>query len=111
MPSVIAVGHHCQLLAQGKHLEMERGPAPQEVGQGGEQRNEYCFHSGNATRAQTEKPTKSISTVFLVGTVRFLHPPAVCHERLADVAVCVDPDGTLIEILQVYLDRWGPFLG
>jgi catechol 2,3-dioxygenase-like lactoylglutathione lyase family enzyme len=43
--------------------------------------------------------------------VRFLHPPAVCHERLADVAVCVDPDGALIEILQVYLDRWGPFLG
>jgi len=43
--------------------------------------------------------------------VRFLTPPAVCHERLADVAVCVDPDGALIEILQVYLDRWVPFLG
>lgn len=42
--------------------------------------------------------------------VPFLAPPAACHERLADVAVCVDPDGTLIELLQVYLDRWGPFL-
>jgi catechol 2,3-dioxygenase-like lactoylglutathione lyase family enzyme len=42
--------------------------------------------------------------------VEFLSPPTACHERLADVAVCVDPDGTLIELLQVYLDRWGPFL-
>lgn len=42
--------------------------------------------------------------------IRFLQPPTACHERLADVAVCVDPDGTLIEILQVYLERWGPFL-
>jgi len=25
---------------------------------------------------------------------------------MADVAVCVDPDGTLIELLLVYLDRW-----
>jgi catechol 2,3-dioxygenase-like lactoylglutathione lyase family enzyme len=42
--------------------------------------------------------------------VEFLSPPAVCHDRLADVAVCRDPDGTLIELLQVYLDRWGPYL-
>ncbi len=42
--------------------------------------------------------------------VEFLSPPAACHDRLADVAVCRDPDGTLIEILQVYLDRWGPYL-
>jgi len=47
---------------------MERDPATQEVGQGGEQRNEYCFHTGNATWAATEKSTKSMSTVFLVGT-------------------------------------------
>lgn len=42
--------------------------------------------------------------------VEFLSPPAVCHDRLADVAVCRDPDGTLIELLQVYLDRWVPYL-
>ena len=42
--------------------------------------------------------------------VVFLSPPTACHERLADVAVCRDPDGTLIELLQVYMDRWGPYL-
>ena len=42
--------------------------------------------------------------------VEFLTPPSACHERLADVAVCKDPDGTLIELLQVYLERWGPYL-
>ena len=42
--------------------------------------------------------------------VEFLSPPAACHDRLADVAVCKDPDGTLIEFLQVYLDRWGPYI-
>lgn len=38
--------------------------------------------------------------------VAFISPPVQCHQRLADVAVCKDPDGTLIELLQVYLDRW-----
>lgn len=42
--------------------------------------------------------------------VEFVSPPTACHDRLADVAVCKDPDGTLIELLQVYLDRWGPYL-
>jgi hypothetical protein len=53
VPFVIAASHHCQLLAQGKHLEMERGSAPQEVGQGGEQRSKYRFHTGNAIWAPT----------------------------------------------------------
>jgi hypothetical protein len=43
-------------------------------------------------------------------SVEFLTPPSACHERLADVAVCKDPDGTLIELLQVHLERWGPYL-
>ena len=38
--------------------------------------------------------------------VTFLSAPQQCPGRLADVAVCRDPDGTLIELLQVYLDRW-----
>ncbi len=40
--------------------------------------------------------------------VEFLSPPQPCHQRMADVATCVDPDGSLIELLQVYLDRWPP---
>jgi catechol 2,3-dioxygenase-like lactoylglutathione lyase family enzyme len=43
--------------------------------------------------------------------VEFLSPPRECHERLADVATCADPDGSLIELLQVYLDRWPPIPG
>ena len=38
--------------------------------------------------------------------VTFLSEPQPGHAELADIAVCQDPDGTLIEILQVYLDRW-----
>ena len=38
--------------------------------------------------------------------VEFVAPPSMCAERMAEVAVCKDPDGTLIELLQVYLDRW-----
>ncbi len=38
--------------------------------------------------------------------VEFLAPPSECIEKMALVAVCMDPDGTLIELLQVHLDRW-----
>lgn len=38
--------------------------------------------------------------------VRFLSEPQACLDRMADVATCVDPDGTLIELLQVYLEKW-----
>jgi len=43
--------------------------------------------------------------------VPFLSPPQQCQARMADVATCVDPDGTLIELLQVYLDKWPPIPG
>lgn len=62
----------CQLLAQGKHLEMERAQAPQEVDQGGNQRNKYRFHADNATWPLTEKSGKSLSTEFLVGTSNYV---------------------------------------
>lgn len=42
--------------------------------------------------------------------VEFLSDPQPGHQGLADVAVCKDPDGTLIELLQVYLDRWQAIL-
>ncbi len=38
--------------------------------------------------------------------VSFLSPPRTCHQRMAEIATCVDPDGTLIELLQVHLERW-----
>jgi catechol 2,3-dioxygenase-like lactoylglutathione lyase family enzyme len=38
--------------------------------------------------------------------VEFISEPQPCKDRMADVATCIDPDGTLIELLQVYLDRW-----
>lgn len=42
--------------------------------------------------------------------VEFVSSPQSGHAELADIAVCKDPDGTLIEILQVHLERWAPFL-
>ncbi len=38
--------------------------------------------------------------------VEFLSPPTDTHNGLADVAVCRDPDGTLIELIQLHLERW-----
>ncbi len=38
--------------------------------------------------------------------VEFLGPPSECTQRMADVAICKDPDGALIELIQVYRDRW-----
>ncbi|MEH6583366.1 MAG: VOC family protein [Halioglobus sp.] len=38
--------------------------------------------------------------------VEFTSPPLRDDGCLADVAVCRDPDGTLIELLQVYLENW-----
>lgn len=43
--------------------------------------------------------------------VEFLSPPQPCHQRMADVATCVDPDGALIELLQLHLERWPPIPG
>ena len=38
--------------------------------------------------------------------VEFISSPVRDDGCLADVAVCRDPDGTLIELLQVYLENW-----
>jgi len=38
--------------------------------------------------------------------VEFLSAPQPGKDGMADIATCVDPDGTLIELLQVYLDKW-----
>jgi len=38
--------------------------------------------------------------------VEFLTPPQPAKDGLADVATCMDPDGTLIELIQIYPKRW-----
>jgi len=38
--------------------------------------------------------------------IEFISPPQRDDGSLADIAVCRDPDGTLIELLQVYLENW-----
>lgn len=38
--------------------------------------------------------------------VTFRSAPTACEQRMADVAVCVDPDGTLIELIQIHAHRW-----
>lgn len=42
--------------------------------------------------------------------VRFLSPPQATEGGKADIAVCTDPDGTLIELIQLYLDKWQPLI-
>jgi len=103
---VIAAGQHCQLLAQGKHLELERGPAPQEVDQGGEQRNKYRFHAGNATWPLTEKSTKSMSTGFLVGTGGL--EGALRGGEVVIFALCSvgDASRSVLDLLGVPLSHW-----
>lgn len=38
--------------------------------------------------------------------VEFLSSPQPGKDGLADLAICVDPDGTLIELIQLHLEKW-----
>lgn len=38
--------------------------------------------------------------------VSFLSAPQATQDGKADIAVCSDPDGSLIELIQLHLDRW-----
>lgn len=38
--------------------------------------------------------------------VKFISEPQDCKEGMAKIATCFDPDGTLIELIQVYLEKW-----
>ena len=38
--------------------------------------------------------------------VAFISPPQTTRGGMAEVATCMDPDGTLIELIQVHLDKW-----
>jgi predicted enzyme related to lactoylglutathione lyase len=38
--------------------------------------------------------------------VEFVSAPAPGRDGMADIALCKDPDGTLIELIQIHLDKW-----
>lgn len=38
--------------------------------------------------------------------VKFLSSPQAGVNGMADIAVCVDPDGSLIELIQIYPEKW-----
>ena len=38
--------------------------------------------------------------------VEFISPPMTAKDGMAEIAVCIDPDGTLIELIRVHLDKW-----
>jgi catechol 2,3-dioxygenase-like lactoylglutathione lyase family enzyme len=38
--------------------------------------------------------------------VNFLSEPQSTKDGKADIAVCVDPDGSLIELIQIYFEKW-----
>ena len=39
--------------------------------------------------------------------VEFLSEPTQGVGGLADIAICRDPDGTLIELIEIHLEKWG----
>jgi catechol 2,3-dioxygenase-like lactoylglutathione lyase family enzyme len=39
--------------------------------------------------------------------VEFLSEPTEGVGELADIAICRDPDGTLIELIELHLEKWG----
>ena len=38
--------------------------------------------------------------------VDFISPPQTTRGGMAEMAICMDPDGTLIELIQLHLDKW-----
>ena len=42
--------------------------------------------------------------------VEFLSTPTRAHRDLASIAVCRDPDGTLIELIELYPEKWADIL-
>jgi catechol 2,3-dioxygenase-like lactoylglutathione lyase family enzyme len=38
--------------------------------------------------------------------VRFFSEPKQTEDGKADIAICMDPDGTLIEMIQIYPEKW-----
>ena len=38
--------------------------------------------------------------------VDFISAPKITNGGLAEIATCIDPEGTLIELIQVHLEKW-----
>ncbi|MDE0945107.1 MAG: VOC family protein [Alphaproteobacteria bacterium] len=38
--------------------------------------------------------------------VAFISAPQLCKDGMADIAICRDPDGALIELIQIHPDKW-----
>ena len=38
--------------------------------------------------------------------VAFISEPQLCQDGMADIAICMDPDGTLIELIHPHLNKW-----
>jgi catechol 2,3-dioxygenase-like lactoylglutathione lyase family enzyme len=38
--------------------------------------------------------------------VPFISAPQLCQDGMADIAICMDPDGTLVELIQPHPDKW-----
>lgn len=77
--------------------ELDAGTAPPPSGSGGLGLVRLCLASGDlaADHARLRE-----------AGVEFVSPPQTDHRGLADVAVCRDPDGTLIELIQIHPGRW-----
>ena len=40
--------------------------------------------------------------------VSFVSPPCLAKAGMATIAICSDPDGTLIELIQLHTENWSP---
>ena len=54
----------------------------------------------------TRNLTQDYETLTAAG-VEFLSEPTAGVGGMADIAICRDPDGTLIELIELHLDAWG----
>ena len=78
----------------------------------GEAKKPLCNNDKGIVRICLGTPDLKSTYESLVGDgVEFLSTPQQDQNRLADVAVCVDPDGTLIELIEIHFENWGPFIG
>jgi catechol 2,3-dioxygenase-like lactoylglutathione lyase family enzyme len=53
--------------------------------------------------------TRDLNTVYerlRADGVEFPRPPQAGKDGMATIAICKDPDGTLIELLEIHPDRW-----
>ena len=57
----------------------------------------FCLASQNLQQDYSE---------LVAAGVRFFSAPQQTQDGKADIAICMDPDGTLIELIQIYPEKW-----